>query len=199
MAKYANKTCYDCGIILPANQMEKVTESYNSGRSDRRPDGVNVAAFLLSDAKTSRNMIKGATTKNNRRVYTRNRTAWKCLDCSGHNDAIRAAEARTLDAELKAKQKAQRAEQKALAATQPLSTFAFLCNAFLAFLGVLFLWAFYQTVLNGTNQPSQAIFGALLLCTRPLVWRSATSSSVSTTASRGHRNDYHGRRYKGDH
>ena len=88
MAKYANKTCYDCGIQNPANLMERVTESYNSGRSDRRPDGVNVAAFLLSDAATSRKMIKGAVTKNNRRSYTRNRTVWKCLDCSGHNALV---------------------------------------------------------------------------------------------------------------
>ena len=168
MAKYANKTCYDCGIILPANQMEKVTESYNSGRSDRRPDGVNVAAFLLADAKTSRNMIKGATTKNNRRVYTRNRTVWKCHDCSGHNDAIRAAEARALDAELKAKQKAQKAEQKALAAKQPLSTFAFLCNVFLAFIGLVLLWANIEVVLTkGTHPVSQAI-AAMVVCTPTL-------------------------------
>lgn len=93
MAKYATKTCYDCGIQNPANLMERVTESYNSGRSDRRPDAANVVGFLISDTKTSQKMIKSALTKNNRRSYTRNRTVWKCLDCSGHNaSAQRAAE-----------------------------------------------------------------------------------------------------------
>lgn len=86
MANYSNKTCYDCGVRKPANEMERVTESYNSGRSDRRPDAANVAGFIFSDAKTSRKMIKGALTKNNRRVYTRNRTVWKCEDCSGTAD-----------------------------------------------------------------------------------------------------------------
>ena len=89
MAKYANKTCYDCAVIKPANQMYRVTESYNSGRSDRRPDAANVAGFIFSDAKTSRNMIKGALTKNNRRKYTRNRTVWKCGSCSGHDASVR--------------------------------------------------------------------------------------------------------------
>ena len=109
MAKYATKTCYECGIQNPANLMERVTESYNSGRSDRRPDGVNVAAFLLSDAATSRKMIKGAVTKNNRRSYTRNRTVWKCLDCSGHNASVQRA---TLHE--------QRAEQKRIHAAEKL-------------------------------------------------------------------------------
>ena len=102
MAKYANKTCYDCGIQNPANLMERVTESYNSGRSDRRPDGVNVAAFLLSDAATSRKMIKGAVTKNNRRSYTRNRTVWKCLDCSGHNASVQRAQQRVVEKQARA-------------------------------------------------------------------------------------------------
>ena len=107
MTKYANKTCYDCAVIKPANQMYRVTESYNSGRSDRRPDAANVAGFIFSDAKTSRNMIKGAVTKNNRRVYTRNRTVWKCGSCSGHDAAsVRKAE-KAEKAEIRAAERAR--------------------------------------------------------------------------------------------
>lgn len=109
MTKYANKTCYDCAVIKPANQMYRVTESYNSGRSDRRPDAANVAGFLFSDTKTSQNMIKGALTKNNRRVYTRNRTVWKCGSCSGHDAAVARQER---DFAVKAEKAQYRREQR---------------------------------------------------------------------------------------
>lgn len=107
MTKYANKTCYDCAVIKPANQMYRVTESYNSGRSDRRPDAANVAGFLFSDAKTSRNMIKGALTKNNRRSYTRNRTVWKCGSCSGHDAAVVREAEKSKQAEIRAMENAR--------------------------------------------------------------------------------------------
>lgn len=89
-AQYGNKTCYDCGIRKPANHMERVTESYNSGRSDTKLTAGNAAGFLFTDSKTSKRAVKRAILGNNRRSYTRNRTVWKCKDCSGTNDYHRA-------------------------------------------------------------------------------------------------------------
>lgn len=95
-AKYGNKTCYDCGIRKPANHMEKVTESYNSGRSDTKLTAGNAAGFLFTDSKTSKRAVKRAILGNNRRSYTRNRTVWKCKDCSGTNDYHRAEVAKDI-------------------------------------------------------------------------------------------------------
>ena len=86
MGEYAKKTCYDCGIREPANMMQRVSESYNSGRSDNRVTGGNLAFSMFSD--TAAKKVKRTVVANNRRSYTRNRTVWKCLDCSGHNAAV---------------------------------------------------------------------------------------------------------------
>ena len=86
MGEYAKKTCYDCGIREPANMMQRVEESYNSGRSDNRVTGGNLAFSMFSD--TAAKKVKRTVVANNRRSYTRNRTVWKCLDCSGHNAAV---------------------------------------------------------------------------------------------------------------
>ena len=87
--QYANKTCYDCGVKNPANMMQRVEESYNSGRSDNRVTGGNLAFAMVSD--TAAKKVKRTIVANNRRSYTRNRTVWKCLDCSGHNAAVQHA------------------------------------------------------------------------------------------------------------
>lgn len=86
MGEYAKKTCYDCGIREPANMMQRVSESYNSGRSDNRVTSGNLAFSMFSD--TAAKKVKRTVVANNRRSYTRNRTVWKCLDCSGHNAAV---------------------------------------------------------------------------------------------------------------
>ena len=83
---YANKTCYDCGVKNPANMMERVNESYNSGRSDNTVTAGNLAFAMVSD--TAAKKVKRTVVANNRRSYTRNRSVWKCLDCSGHNAAL---------------------------------------------------------------------------------------------------------------
>ena len=83
MSNYANKTCYDCGVKKPANQMERVTEEYTSGRSDNKVTAGNVAWAAFSD--TAAKKVKRTIVANNRRSYTRNRTVWKCMDCSGTN------------------------------------------------------------------------------------------------------------------
>jgi hypothetical protein len=84
MTEYAKKTCYDCGIRKPAPHMERVTESYTSGRSDNKVTAGNLAWAAVSD--TAAKKVKKTIVANNRRSYTRNRTVWKCMDCSGTND-----------------------------------------------------------------------------------------------------------------
>jgi hypothetical protein len=100
MGNYSNKTCYDCGVKKPANQMERVTESYNSGRSDNTVTAGNVAWAAFSD--TAAKKVKRTIVANNRRSYTRNRTVWKCMDCSGTNAGHRAAVVKDISKALKA-------------------------------------------------------------------------------------------------
>jgi Zn-finger protein len=87
MSQYAIKTCYDCGIKKPANEMERVTESYNSGQSNTTATAGNLAWAAMGD-KRGQNAVGRAFKANNRRKYTRNRNVWKCLDCSGHNQKV---------------------------------------------------------------------------------------------------------------
>lgn len=84
MSEYAKKTCYDCGVREPANQMERVTESYNSGRSDNKVTAGNLAWATVSNDAAKK--VKKTIVANNRRSYTRNRTVWKCQECSGTAD-----------------------------------------------------------------------------------------------------------------
>jgi ElaB/YqjD/DUF883 family membrane-anchored ribosome-binding protein len=100
MGNYSNKTCYDCGVKQPANQMERVTESYNSGRSDNTVTAGNVAWAAFSD--TAAKKVKRTIVANNRRSYTRNRTVWKCFDCSGENKERRADVAKNISKAMKA-------------------------------------------------------------------------------------------------
>ena len=174
MAEYAKKTCYDCGVRFPANTGHRVTESYTSGRSDRRPDGANVAGFLFSDAKTSRKMLKGAFTKNNRRKYTRNRTVWKCKSCAGYEPAgapeptptvkvkvtvedKRAAfeERKARDARIaqeKLELKALRAEEKAYNETLPLSIASKFFWGIVLFMGVMSVIGMIGAAIDGKLQ-----------------------------------------------
>ena len=183
MTEYAKKTCYDCGVRFPANTGYRVTESYDSGRSDRRPDAANVAGFLFSDAKTSRNMLKGAFTKNNRRKYTRNRTVRKCKSCAGYEPAgdptpkasAPAPEPISVEALQKSfdeqkKRDALKAEMKSYKRQQPLSTFAFLSNVVLGSLGGITLLGMSQQFPEAyAANELGALFGALLIVGLPMV------------------------------
>jgi len=86
---YTIKNCYDCGIRRSADQMEKVTESYSSGQSNTTVTLGNLAWGAIGD-KRGQDAVGRAFKENNRRSYTRNRTVWKCMECSGTNDHHRA-------------------------------------------------------------------------------------------------------------
>lgn len=88
MSQYSVKSCYDCGIRRPADEMKRVTESFNSGRSDNKITAGNLTWAALG-SKTATNKVKKNIVANNRRSYTRNRTVWKCLECSGTNARLR--------------------------------------------------------------------------------------------------------------
>ena len=133
MANYARKTCYDCGIKNPANMMERVTESYNSGRSDNKVTAGNLAFAMVSD--TAAKKVKKTVVANNRRSYTRNRTVWKCLDCSGHNEAV--AQNNAVN-QAKIEGKIRLSEGQFAALQVPMALY------FLFFLGSIFFnWLFY--------------------------------------------------------
>ena len=181
MSEYAKKTCYDCGIRFPANEGARVTESYNAGRSDRRPDGANVAGFLFSDAKTSQKMLKSAFTKNNRRKYTRNRTVWKCGSCAGTKPARPAAPVKSLKEQYEEKQaklayqekkREVDARNREFAKTQPLNIFFSAVNWVMLSFGGLMLLSLFLMALDGESEWSAAIIGGafifMMFCALPI-------------------------------
>ena len=135
MSEYAKKTCYDCGIRKPANYMERVTESYTSGQSNTKVTAGNLVFGALGD-KRGQNAVGRAIKGNNRRSYTRNRTVWKCLDCSGHNDAV--ANQAAYD-KLKASGAIKMPETVAILGT---------CAGLLWVLFFLFCWVFLEFLLD---------------------------------------------------
>ena len=58
--KYANRSCYDCGVLNPVNQMVKKTITVHSGTS-----------FGVNNRKTR-----------SARVYTRPKKIFLCKDCN---------------------------------------------------------------------------------------------------------------------
>jgi hypothetical protein len=86
--------------------MERVTEEYNSGRSDNSTTAGNLLFAPFSD--TAAKKVKKNIVANNRRSYTRKRTVWKCLECSGHNDHYRKIVSKDIAKAIKAVHKAQK-------------------------------------------------------------------------------------------
>jgi len=107
MSEYAKKTCYDCGIREPANRMERVTESYNSGQSNTKVTAGNLVFGAMGD-KRGQNAVGRAIKGNNRRSYTRNRTVWKCQECSGTADHHRNEVRKDINSATKAIAKAEK-------------------------------------------------------------------------------------------
>jgi hypothetical protein len=72
MAKYANRTCYSCGIRLPQPEMaEKIIEE-KAGHSTGY--GTNFLSWFDEKRKNNINL--------SRRNYTRKKKVWMCPSCN---------------------------------------------------------------------------------------------------------------------
>lgn len=83
MAKYANKTCYECGVVKPQPDMRRVTTMVDSGQSNTGFSKRNLAAVIFTDDKRAKKKHDSYFLSPNKRVYKRKRTVWMCKSCAG--------------------------------------------------------------------------------------------------------------------
>ena len=83
MAKYANKTCYECGVVKPQPDMRRVTTMVNSGQSNTGFSKRTFASLILTDDKKAEKDFQKWMFSPNKRVYKRKRTVWMCKSCAG--------------------------------------------------------------------------------------------------------------------
>lgn len=83
MAKFANKTCYECGVVNPQPQMKRVTTMVDSGQSNTGFSKRNIAAVIFTDDKRAKKKYDNYFFSPNKRVYKRKRTVWMCKSCAG--------------------------------------------------------------------------------------------------------------------
>ena len=81
MATYAKKSCYDCGILLPANEMTRVSVS-SSRTIKNTATGRDLMGSLLGSNTSQKSLKKSVLSGGGRRI-TSSREVWKCYECAG--------------------------------------------------------------------------------------------------------------------
>ena len=76
--KYANKTCNNCGIQKPANEMFKTMKSFKSGTSNTSISWFRTIWGIGVGDKGAERQFKKFILSPSKRVYTRNREVWVC-------------------------------------------------------------------------------------------------------------------------
>lgn len=76
--KYANKSCNNCGIKKPANEMFKTTKSFKSGTSNTSISWFRTIWGIGIGDKGAERQFKKFLFSPNKRVYRRNREVWVC-------------------------------------------------------------------------------------------------------------------------
>lgn len=82
MAKYANRTCYKCGIRKPQPQMYQDVIYNEVGKSKASLSTATFVGSMLGD-KASGRALNRWFWNSNQRTYKRKRTVWVCGSCSG--------------------------------------------------------------------------------------------------------------------
>lgn len=86
--KYSNKTCKECGVILPQPEMQRVNIKKKTGKSQQGISGVTIAAAALGDEK-SHKALSNRVLGTNQREYERNMEVWLCPDCVSTYEGIK--------------------------------------------------------------------------------------------------------------
>lgn len=78
MSKFANRSCNNCGMLKPANEMFKTIKTVKSGTSNTGISwGRTLWGIGIGD-KGSERQFKRFFLSPNKRTYTRNREVWVC-------------------------------------------------------------------------------------------------------------------------
>ena len=76
--KYANKSCNNCGIKKPANEMFKTNKSFKSGTSNTSISWFRTILGIGIGDKGAERQFKKFLFSPSKRVYRRNREVWVC-------------------------------------------------------------------------------------------------------------------------
>lgn len=76
--KFSNRSCNNCGILKPANEMFKTIKSFKSGSSNTGISWLRTLWGIGIGDKGSERQFKRFFLSPNKRVYTRNREVWVC-------------------------------------------------------------------------------------------------------------------------
>lgn len=82
MAKYAIRTCADCGIRNPQPQMNRKTVYVETGQSSARLTTGTLIGTFLGDKRSGR-ALNRAVLGNSSRTYKRKKQVWLCDNCVG--------------------------------------------------------------------------------------------------------------------
>lgn len=90
--RYASKTCYQCGIILPANQMYRceVETAQLDGKSRKSVTPLTMVGALLGNKKSSGAMESwffGTSSRKSKSKF-RSKSVWLCGACAGKTSAV---------------------------------------------------------------------------------------------------------------
>lgn len=80
MAKYANRTCHNCGIRKPQPDMRRKDIYVETGRSRSGVSKGTVLASMLGDKKAEKKVYNSIWNLN-QRTYQRKKTVWVCGGC----------------------------------------------------------------------------------------------------------------------
>lgn len=79
--KYANRTCHECGIILPQPQMIRKEIMVETGKSNTTITGHTFIGAFFGDKPSVRALNRHGF-NSGERTYTRKQTKWFCYECA---------------------------------------------------------------------------------------------------------------------
>lgn len=82
MARYATRTCVNCGIRKPQPDMYQKETYVETGKSKAGVSKATFAGVLLGDQKSA-NSFNRWLFNTNQRTYKRKKTVWVCGSCKG--------------------------------------------------------------------------------------------------------------------
>lgn len=79
--KYANKTCSNCGIILPQPRMIRKEIMIETGKSNSTISGATFFGAMLGEKSSQRAIIRSSFNVG-QRTYMKKQTKWICYSCA---------------------------------------------------------------------------------------------------------------------
>lgn len=89
MASYTNRTCHECGVMLPQPQMSEKVIMVEVGKSRQTASGATIAGAVVGNKRAQR-AVAGTVFNSGARVYHRKKRVWVCPGCAAQGGAAAA-------------------------------------------------------------------------------------------------------------